>query len=161
MIVVLDSGPVIHLSWLDHLDLLERQFEEVFVPPAVRDEVLRAPAGTLGLEGIQHAFAQGWLSVRLPARDVLDPAAIRKLGAGETEAFLLADELRAALFITDDATARAEALRRGFEVTGSLGVLTGARQRGLIPAVLPLLLELRRLGQWVSDDLVDTIRRQE
>lgn len=32
MIAVLDAGPVIHLSWLNRLNLLEQQFEEVLVP---------------------------------------------------------------------------------------------------------------------------------
>ena len=43
------SRRLIHLSWIDQIDLLGRIFEEVFVPPAVRDEVfwrlLQAPSG--------------------------------------------------------------------------------------------------------------------
>ncbi len=46
-------------------------------------------------------------------------------------------------------------------MTGTLGVLTIARDRGLVDSVLPLLLELRRLGKWVSEDLVETIRQEE
>ena len=40
MRAVSDAGTLIHLSWIQQVDLLERIFEEVFVPPAVRDEVL-------------------------------------------------------------------------------------------------------------------------
>jgi predicted nucleic acid-binding protein len=88
--VVRDAGPLIHLSWLHRLDLLPALFEEVLIPEAVRDEVLAAPDGTLGL-----------------------------------------DDIRA------------------------------ARERGLIDAVLPLVLELRRLGLWVSDALIDEVRTDE
>jgi predicted nucleic acid-binding protein len=39
---VSDAGPIIHLSWIGQLELLEGLFEEVLVPEAVRDEVLPA-----------------------------------------------------------------------------------------------------------------------
>lgn len=83
------------------------------------------------------------------------------MGSGELEALALAQELGADLFITDDSLARREAEGRGLTVTGTLGVLTIARDRGLVDSVLPLLMELRRLGQWVSEDLVETIRQEE
>ncbi len=85
--------------------------------------------------------------------DALDP--------GEAEALLLAEEIRADLLITDDAPARPEATRRGLGVAGTVGVLTQARVQRLIPAALPLVLELRRLGQWMSERLVQTIRDEE
>jgi predicted nucleic acid-binding protein len=39
---VSNAGPIIHLSWIGRLDLLATVFEEVLVPLAVREEVLRA-----------------------------------------------------------------------------------------------------------------------
>jgi predicted nucleic acid-binding protein len=159
--VVLDAGPVIHLSWLHRLDLLPALFEEVLIPEAVRDEVLAAPDGTLGLDDIRAALASGNLTVRaLPtgARAAPVPSA---LGAGEAAAIALAVELGADLFLCDDVFARREATARGLTVTGTIGVLKAARERGLIDAVLPLVLELRRLGLWVSDALIDEVRTDE
>lgn len=46
-------------------------------------------------------------------------------------------------------------------MTGTLGILRTARDRGLVPAVLPLLAELRRLGFRISDELVAEVRREE
>ena len=162
MRAVSDAGPLIHLSWIDQLGLLDRLFEEVLVPPAVRDEVLASPAGTLGLDRIQRAFAEGWLQVTAPAGPLrLTRSVADALDRGEAEALLLAEEIRADLLITDDAPARAEATRRGLGVVGTVGVLTQARDQGLVPAALPLLLELRRLGQWMSEALLQTIREEE
>ena len=162
MRAVSDAGPLIHLSWIDQVDLLERIFEEGFVPPAVRDEVLASPAGTLGLDRIQRAFAEGWLQVTAPTRLLrMTKSVADALDRGEAEALLLAEEIRADLLITDDAPARAEAARRGLGVVGTVGVLTQARDQGLIPAALPLLLELRRLGQWMSEGLLQTVREEE
>jgi|GEM_PF-6607568 len=39
---VTNTGPLIHLSWIDHLDLLPALFAEVMAPLAVQNEVLRA-----------------------------------------------------------------------------------------------------------------------
>src|SRR6266545_7538515 len=102
MRAVSDAGPLIHLSWIDQLALLDRLFEEVIVPPAVRDEVLASPAGTLGLDRIQRAFAEGWLQVTAPARPLrLARSVADSLDRGEAEALLLAEEIRADLLITD------------------------------------------------------------
>jgi predicted nucleic acid-binding protein len=38
---VSNAGPIIHRSWIDRLDLLAAPFEEVLMPSAVREEVLR------------------------------------------------------------------------------------------------------------------------
>jgi predicted nucleic acid-binding protein len=162
MRAVSDAGPLIHLSWIDQLDLLDQLFEEVVVPPSVRDEVLASPADTLGLDHIQRAFADGWLRVRVPTGPLrLTRNAADALDQGEAEAMLLAEEITADLFITDDALARTEAVRRGLGVVGTVGVLTEARKLGLIPATLPFVLELRRLGQWMSQALVQAVRDEE
>ena len=116
----------------------------------------------LGLDHLHQAFATGLLRVRRLARSA--PAlleAIEALDVGELQAVQLAIESEADLLITDDAAARAEAARRGLRVAGSIGVLIQARSQGLIPAALPLILELRRLGQWMSDELVALVEEEE
>lgn len=115
MRAVVDAGPVIHLSWIDRLDLLDQLFEEVFLPPAVRDEVLAPPPGTLGLAHIEDALARHRLQVRAPS------ALFRPIGPlhiGEIEAISLALELAADVLITDDSNARREAVGRGSRSSG-------------------------------------------
>ena len=70
-------------------------------------------------------------------------------------------EARADLFLSDDAAARRAASAQGLAVMGTLGVLIESRKRGLIESVLPYVLELRALGQWMSDDLVAYIKEEE
>jgi predicted nucleic acid-binding protein len=163
--VVLDAGPVIHRSWVHRLGLLDSLFEECLLPPSVRDEVLAAPEGTLGLDDIREALHDGRLRAQ-PLPESAHSATIGSslpaaLGAGEREAIALAAACRADLLITDDGLARSAALRRRLAVTGTLGVLRAAREAGLLEAVLPPLLELRSLGFRISDDLIEKIRREE
>ena len=63
------------------------------------------------------------------------------LGAGEREAIVLAEELGAGAFLTDDLEGREEAMQRGIEVTGTLGILERAALRTLLdlPTVIAQL----------------------
>ena len=161
MKAVADAGPVIHLSWIARLDVLRGVFEQTFIPLAVREEVLSVPNRTPGVDEIRQAIDQKHLLVMpLPGTQVTLPG-FTALGAGEREAILLFEELGADLLITDDALARQAAAVRGIKTTGTLGVLKAAQAKGLIPAVVPLALELRRRGQCISENLIQELLRDE
>ena len=44
----------------------------------------------------------------------------------------------------------------GIPVIGTVGVLVGSKQRGLLPAVKPLLSDLREKGYFIGDALIQT-----
>ena len=161
MRAVSNAGPVIHLSWVGRLDLLRAIFAAVLVPLAVRDEVLRAGPDVPGIQAIRDAFAAGWLRVQ----PVIDAAAVlpltTELDRGEAEAIVLMRETRADLRLLDERRARARAVHEGLRITGTIGILQLARDRGLVPAVAPVLEELRRHGFWVGTELVERIQRDE
>jgi predicted nucleic acid-binding protein len=72
------------------------------------------------------------------------------LHAGEREAILLAAELNAPLLI-DEHRGRDIAVARELNVIGSLRILGEAKERGLIPAVRPLVAELLDLAYWLDE----------
>lgn len=161
MRAVTDAGPLIHLSWIDQLDLLRALLDEVLAPVAVRDEVLRPGLDVPGVAAIRAALATGWMGVR----PVSDQAAVARLlvelDRGEAEAIVLMREVGADVLLLDERRARARAQREGLPISGTIGVLRRARDRGLVPAVAPLVEALRRRGFRVGTDLVDRIRREE
>lgn len=161
MRAVSDAGPLIHLSWIDQLDLLRTLFDEVVAPLAVRDEVLRAGPDVPGVAAIRGAFAAGWLTMQ----PVADPTAVGMLTAeldrGEAEAIVLMREARADVLLLDERRARGHAQREGLPMAGTIGILRLARDRGLVPAVAPLLEELRRRGFRVGAELVERVRRED
>ena len=63
------------------------------------------------------------------------------------------------LLVIDDRLGRAAARRLGLAVTGTVGVLIRAKEVGLVPAVCPLLEEIRQQGYWLSDALLVTAAR--
>lgn len=161
MRAVANAGPLIHLSWIGRLDLLPALFDEVLVPLGVQDEVLRARPNIFGLAALRAAFAADWLRVRT----VADPSAVAALRTdldrGESEAIVLMHEVGADLLLLDERRARGIARRQGLPLTGTIGILRMARDRGVIPVVMPLLDELRRHGFRISMDIVEQVRREE
>ncbi len=55
----------------------------------------------------------------------------------------------------DDRAGRRAARQLDCSVTGVIGVLLRAKERGRIEAVTPLLLELRAAGYWLSDEIIE------
>src|SRR5438093_946659 len=122
MKAVLDSGPIIHLSWIHCLDFLRILYDEVIVPTEVRDELMAVGPERIGYRDIVDALEAGWLKVQqLGASRSHSP--IIGVDRGEAAAILLAEEIRADIFVTDDRAARRVGFERGFTVTGTLGIL--------------------------------------
>ena len=61
------------------------------------------------------------------------------LHKGEVEVMILADELNADICILDDKLAREYARHLGLRITGTLGILVKAKERGLVNSVTPLM----------------------
>ena len=143
------------------LDLLQHLFAEVMVPAHVADEVLRADDAVPGVTSLRAVFGAGLLTVV----EVSDVVILRErsgvLDMGEAAALELTRQLRADIVLLDDRRARVEAERLGMPMTGTVGLLKQARDRGMIPSVMPALAELRRLGFWCSDALIERIQREE
>jgi len=126
--VVCDAGPIIHLDELGCLHLM-RDFERVFVPDRVRQEVL------------QHriiAFKGGdanWIEVshRYPLEEPFRTMCrMFSLDAGEVAALEILSREPDLIFLTDDAAARLVVTRLGFRVHGTIGVLVRAIRKGLV-----------------------------
>ena len=95
------------------------------------------------------------MKVRPVTREQLD-AVTAELDAGERAAIALATALSANLLLIDDARGRAEAHRRHLTVTGTLGVLRTAAERGLID-VRDVLARLRTTSFFVDDALIEEL----
>ena len=147
MIVVGDSSVFIALERIGALPLLPALFGGVHIPDAVWHELFEARRGP--------GFSPPpWLVRHTLAPSSIVPPAAVGLDAGEAEAIQLARDLHADLLLLDEVHGRRVALQLGLHTTGVVGLLVTARQRGLIPAVAPLLTSLRRAGFWLSDKIV-------
>ena len=127
-LIVADTGPLHYLVLIGHSELLPRLFEHISIPSAVRDELAHSEAPLAVRQWISSPPT--WLDVV----NVLETAAAEheSLDAGERAALALAATLQAELVLMDDRSGVAAARRRGFAVTGTIGVLDLAAHRGFI-----------------------------
>lgn len=131
MIVVSDTSPISNLIKIGLDRLLVEMYREVFIPPAVHEELrkyFRSVPDFLKVENVHDGPAVQRLRT--------------ELDLGEAEAVVLARELGADVLLMDEQSGRAVAMREGFRVVGLLGVLTRARKENKIGALAPVLEQL-------------------
>ncbi len=146
-LIVSEASPLIALDQIQCLQVLPALFSTVMIPPAVLQEI---PAKISG---------QNWLTVRAPSGI---PAVLSgfKLDPGECEALALAAETEAELLI-DERLGRMACPLVSVKFVGTAGLLVGAKEEGLIPAVAPLLRALRDDHRfWLSDTVYQMALRE-
>jgi uncharacterized protein len=141
--VVADTSPLFYLARLGRLALLRDLYQSVNLPPAVWSEALAGGRSYPEiLPHLQSGVSDGWLVLsKAPRSGPLAEAA--RLDEGEREAILLACEIHADLLIVDEQIGRGVAERLGLVVTGTLGVLAEAKNKGLILSLRDELIKLR------------------
>jgi hypothetical protein len=140
--VVADASPLIYLARLGRFLLLRELHDAVFVPPAVWAEVAIRGEGWPESRELKAGVSEGWIQIRRATSDAPLGSAAEHLGRADTEAILLARELRAVL-LTDDAEAREVAEALSVKVAGTIAVLIRARLEGKIDRLQPVLDQLR------------------
>jgi predicted nucleic acid-binding protein len=154
-LVVADTSPIRYLVRIGHIDLLPRLFERIFIPSVVAEE-LRHPSAPLTVQDwINHP--PEWLEISA-APDTDDPA-LNALDIGERAAIVLGLFLKADLMLIDDRQGAAVAMNKGFDVTGTLGVLDLAAERGLVDLV-PALEMLKRTNFRYRPELFDVLLKK-
>lgn len=149
MIVVSDTTAITSLLQINRCDLLPRLYGEVFIPTAVRDELVAT-----------HAKLPEFLRVR----SVRQPAEVQRLRSeldlGEAEAIILAKELAADLLLIDETEGRRVAVSEGVNIIGLLGMLVQSKRMGFLGSVREATSELESTaGFRVADEVKAIIFR--
>lgn len=148
--VVVNSTPLISLYRIDKLNLLRELYGEIYIPYGVYEEL-----------SVQDKYNF------LTKIDFIKIQAIQNIGAkkffktslhkGEVEVMILAEEINADLCIIDDLLARKYAKYLGYTITGTIGLLLKAKEKGYISEIKPLLNELMESGIYIDDKLYSRV----
>jgi predicted nucleic acid-binding protein len=147
MIVVSDTSAITSLLQIGRADILTRIYSEIFIPGAVRDELLQG-----------HSSIPDFIQYRAVADHAGVQRLLAELDLGEAEAIILAKELNADELLIDETLGRRVATREGVNVIGLLGVLLEAKGRGVVNSVREIAEELEtkagfRLSKTVKEIL--------
>ena len=159
MIVVSDSSPIISLSMIGQLHLLQQLYSEIVLPQAVYQEVVEEGRHRPGFSEVLDA---DWISTKDVSNENLSKVLAMNLGKGEAEAIALATDLEAELLLIDERKGRKIASKLGIDVVGVLGVLVEAKHKGLVDELRPLLDELLheagfRMGSALYHKVLETV----
>lgn len=147
---VVNTSPWIALSLCGQTDLLKKLYENVLIPPAVRQEITVGGKSQVGVQELEAASWLGTVEIEDPSKVSL----LHELDRGEAEVIIVAQEQRAAEVIIDEKVARMQARVLGLEVVGTLGLLLRAKKRGLIHEIAPLIDKMLQEGTYIHQDIV-------
>ena len=138
-IIIADASPLIALAGIDQLDLLQKLYETVLIPSAVKQE-LRLDSNMAGAKRLGIAMNEGWLkneSCEYPKESFQQLQYI--LDQGEVEAILLAECFSThkdyRFLLIDERKGRKVAQKRGLLIAGTGVVLLAAKQKYFIDSV--------------------------
>jgi predicted nucleic acid-binding protein len=158
MKIVSNTGPIIGLGKIGLLFLLGQLASEVIVPPTVRRELL-AKIGP-EMEQIDKALNEFLKVADLNPLDPTVEIAISSLDDGEREVIGLASTMPGdILLLIDDRAGREVAKGLNISVSGVVGILLLAKEKGMVEKISPLLEELRDKGYWLSDEVLQAAKR--
>lgn len=148
--VVANFTPIIILSNINKIEILKELYKVIYVPYGVFEELAFGDSkyvfkanDFIKIEEIKNKEAKQFF-----------PAYLHK---GEVEAIILAKEINADLCIIDDYLARKHAKSLGLTVTGTLGVLIKAKEKGILKEVKPLLDEMLEKKFYIDKKLYDEV----
>ena len=160
MAVVSDTSPILALSAISHLDLLEVQFGEVLIPDAVQNE-LKTETDFTGAKNIREALKKGWLIVQPIQNTHLAQALAMELDYGEAEAIALALETQSQIILLDEHDGRSKARAMGLQPIGVLGILLRAKKNGEIDSMKAVIEALQsEVGFFIAEALIHDILKR-
>jgi len=146
--IIGDSSALVALAVVNQLELLEKLYDNLYIPEAVFNEVTQ-------IGKPQSDKLRQFLQSRVKRVDLT--LTQLGLGLGELEAITLYKNLDADVLLIDDNRAKKYASLNGVKVIGSLGILIKAKEQGHIEKVKPLLDEIQKSEVYIAMKLIEKV----
>lgn len=154
MIVVSDTSCISNLLLINQLDLLQKIYFEIYIPPAVYKEILMLEKGDRDLN---YFKSRHWIVLENNFTKNISLSPPKYIDAGEAEAIDLAIHLNADRLLIDERKGTILANELGITTIGLLGVLVIAKENNFILSVKELLDQLIENNFWLSNGLYQQI----
>lgn len=154
MIVVSDTTPLISLMKIGQLKLIYQLFGEIQIPEAVFKELVSNKKFSEESRQIQESS----FIKKVKVTDVKSVDLLRRstaLDAGESEAIILSDSVKADVLLMDEVKGRKIAQQMGIPLMGTIGMLIVAYNARLLSKeeIQACINILKNTGRHISDKL--------
>ena len=142
-IVISDTSCLIIFNKIGQLEILQKVYDNVITTPEVVEEFSEILPDWIKIQEVQDKKYQEFLETQVDY--------------GEASAIALAKEIDNSLLLLDDLKARKLAGKLNLRFTGTLGVITKAKQIGVIDAVRPIIESLLLTDFRISENVIDEL----
>lgn len=154
--IVVNTSPWIALSICGQIPLLNKLYTEVYIPIAVKEEIMAG--GEQGF-GVNELRTSSWIKIE-KVIDIEKARLLYELEQGESEVIILAKEKGIKQVLIDEKVARLQAKVLGLKVIGTLGLLLKAKKKGFLPSIKPYIIKMLENGIWTKEEIVKGILKE-
>jgi len=133
-LVIADSGPIFSLALIDKLSILDSLFETIRISKAVWEEISKDDTKPF------HELICSYFNNKVVGITGSNELTFI-MDYGESESVILYKELNANFLLIDDKKARTIAENYNINCIGTLGLLSNAKDKGLIKNLRPLFID--------------------
>jgi uncharacterized protein len=153
-LAVVDSGVIFSLALINKIDLLDLLFDGVKIPLAVWTEI--------SIDETKPFYNRICLYFKDKVEQINGFNELTfVMDYGESESVILYKELKANFLIIDDKKARSIAENFGINCVGTIGLLSIAKDKGLIDNLKPIFDVFLKNNRYYSIDLLNSILTQK
>ena len=153
--VVSDSDVIIHLAKLKKLDLIRELYECAQIPRYVELEMVRYQYDEVGIieEAVRHVVLKVYETDDSKARSIAGRYGIH---IGEAHVKVLAEELHAEIFLSNERRVRIAAKEERFFVAGTVGIILRGMNQGCLTKeeAIKLLNKLKASGFRIHPNII-------
>ncbi len=137
--VISNSTPIIELTLLGKLELLNELFEKVYVTRQVYEEIVTGEKKNTGAMELKECIENGNIIMYNIVNNKFVDLMYGRLHKGELSVIVAAKELKTNYVLMDDASGRKMADEINLVPIGTVGILKLAKNKGYIPKIKPLI----------------------
>jgi predicted nucleic acid-binding protein len=137
--IISDTSCFIILSKIGEIELLYKLFGKVVTTPQIAEEFGEQLPDWVEIKSVSDEYKQQLLELQIDK--------------GEASAIALAIENKDCLLILDDYKARKLAVKMNLNITGTIGMLIAAKNKGVIPSIKSLLEKIKQTNFRISPEL--------
>ena len=150
--LVINTGPIIALiAATGDLNLLNKLYDRVFVTHEVKNELYYKGDNFFGVK----EFKKASFLIQQNKELKLSPLLKHSLDKGEASVIQFALNNDISLVCIDEAMGRRIARLNDLKVTGSLGILLKAKNKGLDVSLRTAVSNMQKRGIFLSDELIE------